>query len=85
MNCAEYETSDKVMVIALLMAGHRPTEIREDKDSQLVYVFDDAAVKTDVDRLRLGHGEDMTFTYGNYWAAEATWQMNLRHSSRRRR
>ena len=81
---AVYDTTDKVMVLALLMAGFKPVNIEKDRDSQLVYVFDQREVEETVDKLRYGHGKDMTFTYGDYWAAEVTWQMNLRHNSRRR-
>ena len=80
-----YETNDKVMVMVLLMAGFRPLEIKESRDNQLIYLFDDKTVKETVDKIRLGNGGEMTFMYKDYWAAEMTWQMNLRHNSRRRK
>jgi hypothetical protein len=80
----DYDTSDKVMAMALLMAGFRPVKIDQDRDNQLIYVFDGEQVADTVDRLRRNHGSEMTFTYADYWSAEMTWQMNLRHTSRRR-
>ena len=80
-----YDTSDKTMIMALLMSGFRPKEVKEDKDNQLVYYFVEDEVTVTVDKLRMGYGEQMVFTFANYWAAEAAWQMNLRHNSRRRR
>jgi hypothetical protein len=79
-----YDTTDKVMAMALLMAGHRPIKIEQDRDSQLVYIFDGEEVADTVDSLRRGKGSEMMFSYAAYWSAEMTWQMNLRHTSRRR-
>ena len=83
----EYETTDKNMIIALMMQGFHLgnglNSILPDGDNQMVYSFDIEAVWDTVEALLTG--KPLTFTYADFWKADTIWQMNLRHYSRIRR
>lgn len=80
----KYETTDKNMCMCLMMRGFHLGEglmtVLPDSDNQLIYTFDLETVWPTV--LDVLMGKDLTFTYDNYWKADAVWQMNLRHYSR---
>lgn len=74
-----YSTSDQLMIEALLMQGFKPDKIEPGQDNQLFYHFPMTKVWDTVQRILTGQGDEMTFTYSQWWTARTTWQMNLRH------
>jgi hypothetical protein len=91
---SEYKTTDQLLIFSLLLAGAKAKSINSvkvDDRHQCVYVFDTTAIfvnnnKTWVisDAITLilkGETSCFVFTLSDYWAAQNTWLMNMRHKN----
>lgn len=90
-----YETSDKNMVMVLLMLFG--SEQNSKNDRKIIYKFSrdkkaNVAVRTEdkvtvcemtlvqvIGMILSGKANEILFSYGDFWRAEQTWQANLRH------
>lgn len=90
-----YETSDKNMVMVLVMLFG--SEDTEKQDRKIIYKFSrnkrasialrienevevkELALIQVIGMILSGKANEILFSYGDLWRAEQTWQANLRH------